>query len=201
MYKALKASIWTILFICALAISYYAITFAMTVIDAGNPYFSDKVSQSPIKYMAHFLLGAIALTGGALQFHSGLRENSPSVHRGIGKVYLISVLLSGISALIMSFNTIAGIYSGIGFFLLAVGWLTSAFFGYVAIRKGEVANHKRWMIRNYALTLSAVTLRLYLGVALGALNTSFETAYIVISFACWVPNLLLAELYIQRNKH
>jgi len=51
------------------------------------------------------------------------------------------------------------------------------------------------MIRSWALTLSAVTLRLYLS-AIPVLGLDFVDAYRAISFLCWVPNLLLAEAWL-----
>ena len=54
------------------------------------------------------------------------------------------------------------------------------------------------MIRSYALTLAAVTLRLYIPAALIS-GFSFEAAYPAISWLCWVPNLIVAEWIIRRH--
>ncbi len=51
------------------------------------------------------------------------------------------------------------------------------------------------MIRSWALTFAAVNLRLYLGIAF-AMGLAFSDSYPVISFLCWVPNLIAAELYL-----
>ena len=56
--------------------------------------------------------------------------------------------------------------------------------------------HRAWMIRSFALTLAAVTLRLYLPVA-SLMSIPFDDAYRAISFLAWVPNLLVAELYLR----
>ena len=48
------------------------------------------------------------------------------------------------------------------------------------------------MVRSYALTLAAVTLRFYLPASL-ANGLPFEAVYAVIAWACWVPNLIVAE--------
>lgn len=53
------------------------------------------------------------------------------------------------------------------------------------------------MIRSFALTFAAVTLRLYLPLHL-LFQVSFDDAYRAISFLCWVPNLLIAELYLRK---
>jgi hypothetical protein len=59
----------------------------------------------------------------------------------------------------------------------------------------DFAAHRRWIIRSFALTLAAVTLRLYVPIAV-MLPVQFEDAYRAISFLCWVPNLLVAELFL-----
>ena len=63
---------------------------------------------------------------------------------------------------------------------------------FVRIRQGNRVDHRRWMIRSYALTLAAVTLRLYLPASFG-LGVPFASAYPVIAWICWVPNLIVAE--------
>ena len=60
-------------------------------------------------------------------------------------------------------------------------------------------DHRRWMIRSWALTLAAVTLRLYLP-AVMILDWPFLPWYRAIAFLAWVPNLAIAELYLLRAK-
>ena len=55
------------------------------------------------------------------------------------------------------------------------------------------------MIGSYALTLAAVTLRIYLPLSL-ALGVPFANAYRVISWLCWVPNIILAEWLVRRTQ-
>jgi hypothetical protein len=54
------------------------------------------------------------------------------------------------------------------------------------------------MIRSYALTLAAVTLRLWLPLSQVA-GIDFMTAYVAIAWLCWVPNLLVAEWFLRRR--
>lgn len=59
--------------------------------------------------------------------------------------------------------------------------------------------HRAWMIRSFALTFAAVTLRLYLPLA-ALLSINFIDAYRAISFLAWVPNLAVVELYLRHRK-
>ena len=58
--------------------------------------------------------------------------------------------------------------------------------------------HRKWMIRSFALTFAAVTLRIYLAI-LPMLPVAFIGAYRAISFLCWVPNALVAELWLRQR--
>jgi len=70
---------------------------------------------------------------------------------------------------------------------------------YTSIKKIEIDAHQRWMIRSYALCFAAVTLRLYLPLFLGVFNMEFIPAYKIIAWLCWVPNILIAEIFIVRR--
>ena len=85
-----------------------------------------------------------------------------------------------------------------GFALLAACWLYTGLRAFLAIRGGAVDDHRKWMVRNFALTFAAVTLRLYVP-ASAAMGIEFEVAYPIISWLCWVPNVAWAEWrYNQR---
>jgi hypothetical protein len=67
---------------------------------------------------------------------------------------------------------------------------------YLSIRRRDLAAHRAWMVRSYALTLAAVTLRIYLPAAvIGGLDMTF--AYPAIAWLCWVPNHVIAEWLLR----
>ena len=65
--------------------------------------------------------------------------------------------------------------------------------------KRDIPAHRDWMIRNFALSIAAVTLRIYLPLLLLLLHWSFRQTYITVSWLCWVPNLLVAEWLVRRR--
>jgi predicted membrane protein DUF2306 len=93
-----------------------------------------------------------------------------------------------------------GLPTHFGFGILAVLWFFTGLQAYRLIRRGEVEAHRRWMIRNFALSLAAVTLRNELPFMLFALHWPFPRAYITVSWLCWVPNLLFAEWIVQKRR-
>ena len=60
-------------------------------------------------------------------------------------------------------------------------------------------NMCRWMLRSAALTMAAVTLRIYLLIAMMG-GLSYEDVSGIIAWACWIPNLIVAELVDRHNK-
>ena len=92
-----------------------------------------------------------------------------------------------------------GLPTHLGFGLLAVLWFFTGLEAYRMVRSGNIVAHRQWMIRNFSLTLAAVTLRDYMPV-MHALRWSFRTTYITVSWLCWVPNLLIAEWLVRRRR-
>ncbi len=140
---------------------------------------------------------ATALALGSLQFLPGLRRGSGS-HRWIGRTYVLGCLVGGASGLVLATGSWAGPIATAGFGSLAVLWIGANLLGWRAAVQGRMADHRRWMIRSWALTLAAVTLRLYLPTAI-ALELPFPPAYRAIAFLCWVPNMFVAEWWLSRR--
>jgi uncharacterized membrane protein len=149
-------------------------------------------------FYAHITFGGIALLIGWLQFSKKIRSRHIDLHRGIGKAYMVAVALSGISGLTIAMSATGGAVCMAGFGLLAIGWLYTDFQGYRAIRRLDIGRHRAWMLRNYSLTFAAVTLRIYLPLATAVMHLDFISSYRVISWLCWVPNLVVAEMLIRR---
>lgn len=148
----------------------------------------------------HVFGAMFALLLGPWQFSTRLRASRPVLHRWMGRLYLgLGVLVGGLAGLYMAFHAFGGIVAETGFGLLAVLWLYTGLRAYLAIRSGDVASHRRWMVRNFALSFAAVTLRLWLPGSVAS-GIAFEAAYPIIAWGCWVPNLVVAELAFNRHR-
>ena len=93
-----------------------------------------------------------------------------------------------------------GLATLLGFGILAVLWFLTGLEAYRTVSRGNIEAHRRWMIRNFALTLAAVTLRNQLPFMRFALDWPFPRSSITVSWRCWVPNLLIAEWMVRRRK-
>jgi len=152
-----------------------------------------------IEFHQHILFGGVALLTGWSQFSKTWRAKYVPVHRLIGKIYLVAVLLSGTAGLYISFFATGGMISSLGFGSLAAAWLFTSAQAYRSIRKKEINQHEQWMIRSYALTFAAVMLRIYLP-SFQIAGIDFIAAYQIIAWLCWVPNLFMAEWIVRTRK-
>ena len=153
-----------------------------------------------VVFYIHITFGGISLLIGWSQFSKRFRTQYLQIHRSVGKIYVVSVLFSSVAGVGIALFATGGTISVAGFEGLALCWLISNIKAYTSIRKGRIQEHQNWMIRNYALTFAAVTLRLWLPFSQIALHMEFVDAYRIIAWMCWVPNLIVAELIINRRR-
>ena len=150
----------------------------------------------PIAFFAHVIFAPVALALVPFQLWQGLRNRRPIVHRVLGRLYGLAILISGASGLWLAATTMSGPVAAFGFGLLAVLWLGTTGRGISLAIPGDRVAHRRWMIRSIALTLAAVTLRIQIPMGM-MLDIPFDSAYPAIAWLCWVPNLIVAEMIVR----
>jgi uncharacterized membrane protein len=190
------------LFLLAFGVAGYAV-FVYGFLPLGSVVHPDMKASfltHNVGIYAHIFASAVAICLGPFQFLASIRRRFVRLHRWMGRVYLgIGVLVGGLAGLYMATFAFGGIVSKLGFAMLAVLWLYTGLRAFLAIRRGEVTEHRRWMVRNFSLTLAAVTLRILLPASQIA-GMPFEVAYPAIAWLCWVPNLLVAERFFNRTQ-
>ncbi|EPJ48470.1 MAG: hypothetical protein OFPI_29290 [Osedax symbiont Rs2] len=152
-------------------------------------------SSFTIFLLAHIGGAIIAALAGPPQFWSSFRSKHKKWHRLLGLSYLLGVCIAAPAALMISPISKGGLSTHIGFALLAVLWAGATLIAYFEISRKNWHAHQQWMIRSFALTLAFVTLRLWLG-TIALTGAPFDEVYQTVAWLCWVPNLLIAELYI-----
>jgi len=149
-----------------------------------------------IAFYTHISLGGLALLIGWTQFSKNLRVKNINLHRNLGKIYLISVLFSGFSGLYIAYFATGGIISTFGFSCLAIIWLFTSIRAFLEIKNGSVRKHQKFMIYSYAACFAAVTLRIWMPI-LTAIFQDFITAYRIVAWLCWLPNIIVAKYIIS----
>jgi uncharacterized membrane protein len=177
--------------------------------SAGQPIalnYAGRPGWVQVAFYAHIVFAGLALLLSPLQFVARLRDRAPRVHRVNGRVVLGAIGLASLAGLVLAPMNVAGPVGTAGFGALAVLWATFAVLAFRAIRRGDVVAHRRWMVRTFALTYAAVTLRLWLGVLITLFivagvdpDAAFGRAYVIVPFLAWVPNLLVAQWWLRRG--
>jgi uncharacterized membrane protein len=165
----------------------------------GHPGIKERFLATAIAGWVHTMAGALAALIGPFQLLPRWRATQPRVHVWMGRVYLCAVGASALAGFFFAQSSVGGWVSRVGFTLLAIFWLASGATAFVCIRRRDVASHRRWMIRNYALTFAAVTLRLELP-AMQLSGIPFSTAFGIVAWLCWIPNWLVVEFWLRRSR-
>ncbi|KAI1496480.1 hypothetical protein F5X99DRAFT_400315 [Biscogniauxia marginata] len=176
----------------------YAINFLLNLFPLVPPAIIERVLSSTPGVL-HVLGGLIAIVLGPFQFLDSLRKRIPWLHRWLGRVYVGAVFVSGVCGFYISFFAGCYLIGKFGFAALGMLWLRSLEKAVRSIREGDTAAHKRWMIRDFALTYAAVMLRWQFPV-LRYLEMAPRTAYTVVAFTCWVPQVLAVELWLMYSE-
>ena len=161
----------------------------------------DYINNRPwlIAFYIHVFSSIFALAAGCTQFSNTIRQGP--LHRWIGRSYVFNILLiTGPSSLLMAFYANGGLTSRVAFLILSILWWGYTYLAYRSALNSDFIAHRRWMLRSFALTLSAITLRLWKM----ALAHYFEwppmDIYRLVAWLGFVPNLLAIECYLYYRK-
>jgi len=136
---------------------------------------------------------------GWLQFSEKLRDKNISLHRLIGRIYVIFAIISSLCSLYIGIYATGGMVSIIGFLSLGVIWFATTLSAYLAVKNKNIQLHKDMMIYSYAACFAAVTLRLWLPILVISIG-DFIPAYRIVAWLCWVPNLVVAYFIVSKSK-
>lgn len=142
--------------------------------------------------LVHIAGGTTALALGPYQFLPNLRARRPRLHRTLGRVYVVAVLATGLGAFGLARIAEGGPMARLGFAVMGSVLLACTGFAFLAIRSRDIAAHRRWMHRSYAVIFSAVTFRAWL-FGLTALGLPFDTVYAVGAWTSWMIDVMAAE--------
>lgn len=186
---------WSVAGLLSLGVALFSYRYLAPGSPGGGQSILDNTFARPWLYL-HVAGAATALLLGPPQFLPVVRRRWPAVHRWIGRTYIVGCLVGSVGGLWIAFGSFAGPIATAGFGSLAVVWFVANVQGWRTAMARNFADHRAWMIRSFAMTFGAVTLRLYLPL-FPVLGVSFLDGYRAVSFLAWVPNLILAELYIR----
>ncbi|HOY16057.1 MAG TPA: DUF2306 domain-containing protein [Haliscomenobacter sp.] len=156
----------------------------------------------------HFAAGGIILILGSIQLISTVRKRYPAFHRWVGRLYVLSSVFAGLGGLTFIFikGTIGGTVMDIGFTLYGVLMLICAEETYRHAVARRIDLHRAWALRLYALAIGSWLYRMDYGFWILLTDGWGHQDYFggpfdkVMAFFFYLPNLLVAEVFIQAPK-
>jgi len=203
--RPLKALTWAILLLLISIVLVFTIIRLITdvpLIISGEPApsgsFEARYVANPVTAYLHILPGVAYLLGALFQLSRRFREKHLHLHRRMGPFVLGAGLLSGVFALIFGVpHAFGGIGQSAATVVFGVWFLAALCIAFVAIRRGNVRMHRRWMIRAFTIGLGVGSIRIWIGL--------FETVGIMTFEATFAPafwlglgtHALAAEVWLR----
>jgi len=164
------------------------------------PVMADHIANRNLAFVLHVSASPIVLITGLFQFVPKLRIRRPALHRWTGRIYVLSAMIGGLAGLALAYGSMSDRpIAAAGFGMLAIVWIGITAHAIRLAITGQTAEHRRWMLRSYALAFSAVTLRLELPLFFIFTNMEYGAITAYIAWLCWVPNLIFAEWWLRRR--
>ena len=186
--------------------------FLMLRIIVGYTAFEDNVQFLVFKkeyihnplwktaFYIHVFSAVLALFAGFTQFSKQFFKQHRTLHRIIGKIYAWDILAINFPAgMILAINANGQLPGRIAFVLLDSLWAYFTYKAVVSAQNKDFHNHINHMIRSYALTFSAITLRTWHLILSRYFAIDPVQLYIIEAWLGFVPNLIVAELIIQNK--
>jgi hypothetical protein len=198
-----KKLLWVLFALLAIAIGLYPSVYF--IIDRNFGLLGSKPDELlanilwNISFYIHIIFGGIALLIGWTQFSTKLRTKNVSMHRNTGKVYVTAAILSSLSGIGIGFFATGGIIPSVGFIGLGLTWFFTTLMAYIHIKNKRIDQHRNMMIYSYAACFAAITLRIWLPLLTNIFG-DFITAYKIVAWLCWIPNIIIAYIIVRLRK-
>ncbi|WP_372508538.1 DUF2306 domain-containing protein [Amycolatopsis iheyensis] len=157
--------------------------------------------------VAHIAFGSVAIIGVILQIWPWLRRTHPVVHRRAGRVYVFagaipSALMAATIGAVSPFGPVVGTLDVVA----ALLWLGFTVAGWRAVRQRRFADHRKWMIRSFAMCMNTLMTRALSPVGFllvmprgGDKGTMILTAATVSAVLSVLSLLLLSQWWLDRK--
>ena len=159
---------------------------------------------SPVPVVVHIVTASLYCVLGPFQFVPGFRRRRPGWHRATGRLLIPCGLAAGLAGLWMTLwyplaPGDAELLRGARL-LFGLAMVVSLILGFTAIRRRDIARHRAWMIRGYAIAQGAGTQAL-IGIPWLLITGKSAEGFgkIVLLTAGWLINIALAERIIRRR--
>ncbi len=202
-----KLFIWHVLILGTLSVAAVPMKYLLDFTFFSNTMHTPSMAFSAhiynnILFYSHVLFAVPAIMLGIWMFSPTLRDYSLKLHRRLGQIYVVGCLVSAVTVIPLALNNGGELLEPkIGFTAMASTWFTLTYFGYTAAINGNVAAHRRWIMRSYAVTYAFVHVNMTYKLFLPFHLLSPNAISVFFSMVSWMTNLLLVEIYLASVNH
>ncbi|MCF6132043.1 DUF2306 domain-containing protein [Flavobacterium wongokense] len=205
-FREYKTILWQICF-AWFFILMLNITLKYVSFDSDAAFLQIKQTEvntiSPYLFIfyVHVCSAIFTLFAGFTQFNDRILKRKTRIHKNVGKLYvLVVLLLAAPSGFFIGLFANGGFYAKVSFVTLSILWFYFTLKAFLEIKKRQINKHKAFMLRSFALAFSAITLRLWKVILVYLFHPSPMDVYQIIAWLGWIPNLLLIEYFIYKQK-
>jgi hypothetical protein len=178
-------------------VPYFSFSKEFSFIQERSFLFRKEIYKS--SFYIHIFAGAICILTALIQFSRIILKKARAIHRWSGRMYVFVVIFLGSpTGLYLAFFAKGSFAERSLFLFMALVWFFTTLVGWTTIMKGNVLAHKNWMIRSYAMAMTAVTFRIY-HLIFYVLDWNHLENYELSLWISVIGNMLLAEYVIFRR--
>lgn len=158
--------------------------------------------EHPWLAYVHIAPGIVYLLGAPVQLAYRIRSRHYTFHRRLGRVLLTAGLISGAFAIALGYvMPFGGTGEAIATYVFGSWFLACLLLAFRAIRRDDVVNHRRWMIRAFAMGVGVGTIRIWLGLFQATGLYEFQDGFDVAFWLAFPMHAIVAELWIRNTPH
>ena len=171
-------------------------------IESDPTSFDGRYNVNPVLTLSHLVPGFLFMLLGPFQFIKNVRAKWIQLHRWSGRVFIVSSLIAGVAALVVTVRlpVFGNLSALVGVTLFGTIFLFALLKAYFHIRKREIAQHREWMIRAFALGLGIATFRVQLIFLQSFTDYGFVEIWDTVAWFGFATNLIVAEIWINLSR-
>jgi uncharacterized membrane protein len=165
------------------------------------PEDSARLAVAPIAWFAHVVAAVSFGVTGPLQLVRALRYRFGALHRLLGRVFVLSGVVLGVSglALLLQVAHVRTPLAEVARAVFGLALLAALALSMVAIRERDFQRHRAWIVRAYAIGMGSGAIALmFFPIYLIAGEAPSGVASDILFIGSWVVTIAIAELVLRR---
>ena len=172
--------------------------FLITGAEPEPEDFESRYVAHPWLAYLHMTPGVLYLLGAPLQLSQRIRTKHYTLHRRLGRVLVTAALVSVLFAFLFGLRfPWGGSVEAMATAVFGCWFLSCLLLAVRAIRRDDVVNHRRWMIRAFAAGVAVGTVRIWIGILLGSGLLNFPDSFAAAFWIAFSLHVLAGEWWVR----